>query len=69
MEIERTDLWSRLVKEMLGRIGSMALKYTRYRMSDECPDGAGSSVVLCDNLDGWEAQEGENVCILTADSC
>ena len=32
-------------------------------------DGAGSSPVLCDSLDGWEAQEGESVYILTADSC
>ena len=70
--MQRMDLWTQWRKERAGQIERAALTlYTDESQWEAAAYHRELSLVLCDDLDGLgerEAQEGGDVCILTADS-
>ena len=81
--MSRTDLWTQRAKERVGETEKVTLTYIiimcKIDKSWETAMKQGdASLVLCDDLKGQdgdkglsgrEVQEGEDLCILMADSC
>ena len=62
MQTERTDFWSQLGRERVGRLERVVLKHiTIYEIDSQFKllyDARKLNPIFCDNLEGWDGEEG-----------